>query len=945
MNSPADGSQVRISTNDGGDSSSQWHAKEVEVVKSTFATSSERGLTSEEAKRRLREHGYNELEEAPRPGFWQMLVDQFNDFIIIVLLAAAGVSALLADYVEALAILAIVILNAVLGVIQERRAEEALAALKRMAAPEAEVVRDGHRLTVPARELVPGDVVQLEAGNYVPADLRLDETVNLRIEEAALTGESVPVEKEADVVLTQDVQLGDRLNTAFSGTVVAHGRGRGLVVATGMNTQIGMIATMLQSMEVEETPLQKRLQQLGKTLGYAALAVCGVVFAVGTLRGIAALEMFLVAVSLAVAAVPEGLPAVVTITLALGMREMVQRNALIRRLSSVETLGSTTVICSDKTGTLTENQMTVTRLWIEGRNYELRGPAYSPKGDFLQGGEVISLDDHPAVTTALWVAALDNDAVLEHQEETGDGRGPLRAIGDPTETALALAAAKAGAWRENLEKSYPRVDEIPFDSTRKRMTTVHRIEQPEPSDPSPFYDDSALGWQVAAVKGAPDVILDLCSHYQTIDDRRQDLGPEMRETIWSANEAMAQDALRVLAVAYRLQEELPKDEGGGAVEADLTFVGLIGMIDPPRAEVEKAIDTARRAGIRTVMITGDYPDTARAIAREIGLLEEGRRVTTGKNLETLDDAALVQEVRGTDAYARVSPEHKVRIVDALKKNNEVVAMTGDGVNDAPALKRADIGVAMGITGTDVAKETADMVLTDDNYVSIVSAVEQGRIIYSNIRKFVFYLLSCNVAEIMVIFTAILAGLPSPLSAIQLLWLNLVTDGAPALALGMEAGDPDTMDRPPRPPQEPIINREMRIGIAVQTVAIAGVTLAAYLLGLRNFPDQPMLAKTMAFATLSFSELLRAFTARSERYLLHRLGFFSNRYMIYAVLSSMVLLFAVLYVPFLEPVFDTVPMTVAHWEVVLPLLIVPALIQELTKWVLARVELVSTPRTV
>ncbi|MDX1600385.1 MAG: cation-translocating P-type ATPase, partial [Anaerolineales bacterium] len=746
-------------------------------------------------------------------------------------------------------------------------------------------------------------------------------------------GESVPVEKESDQTLEPEATLGDRHNIAFSGTTVAHGRGRGVVVATGMNTEIGKIATMLQSMEVEETPLQQRLDDLGKTLGWAALAICGMVFLIGGLRGFDWIEMFVVAVSLAVAAVPEGLPAVVTITLALGMRKMVERNALIRRLASVETLGSTTVICSDKTGTLTENQMTVTRMWVDGHDIEVTGASQSPDGDFRRDGQSIDLEEYPAVTTALWVAALDNDAVIEESPETETER--YRTVGDPTEAALVIAAAKAGAWRENLERGYPRVDEIPFDSTRKRMTTIHRVEAPDPADPSPFYDEDSRGWEVAAVKGAPDVILELCSRYQRLDDEVEPLSEEQAQRIRDANELMTEDALRVLAVAYKLEEELPRGEQSEAVETDLIFVGLIGMIDPPRAEVPDAIATARRAGVRTMMITGDYPVTARAIAQDIGLLSEGGEVATGAQLQAMSDDELFERVVDTDVYARVSPEHKVRIVEALRKHRHVVAMTGDGVNDAPALKRSDIGVAMGITGTDVAKETADMVLTDDNYVSIVSAIEQGRIIYANIRKFVFYLLSSNLAEIAVIFLAIAAGAESPLTPIQILWLNLVTDGAPALALGVEPGDPDTMKQPPRPTDESIINRLMRFHISIQTVAKTASTLFAYWVGLQLYPNDILIAKTMAFATLTFAELLRAFTSRSERYHIWNIGFFSNRAMIWAVLSSLVLSLAVVYIPFLQPIFDTVSLGWAEWRIILPLLFVPPIAHEVAKWVVAR----------
>ncbi len=891
-------------------------------------TSPEDGLSSVEAERRLSQRGPNELQEAPRPGMWQLILEQFDDFIVLLLIGAAIVSAVLGEQIEAGAIAAIVLLNAILGVLQERRAEEALAALRKLAAPDALAIRDGHRENVPARELVPGDVVLLESGNYVPADLRLLESVNLRAEEAPLTGESLGVDKDSALTLSDEAQIGDRVNMAYMGTLVSYGRGKGLVVATGMETQIGTIASMLQSVETEQTPLQRRLDQLGKLLGWAALFICGLVFLFGWLRGVDPLEMFLVAVSLAVAAVPEGLAAVVTITLALGMREMIQRHALIRRLSSVETLGSTTVICSDKTGTLTQNQMAVTELWVDGTTLEVTGGPETGQGEFRLAGEAVDLSACPAVTTALWVAALDNDAVFE--ADPSRNGGGLRIVGAPTEVALVVAAAKAGARRSELERAYPRIHEIPFDSSRKRMTTLHRVQDPRPEDPSPFYDLSRKEWEVVATKGAPDVVLELCSQYQDMQDQVRPLDEVSRQRILAANDAMAESALRVLAVAYRVEPEVASQKHAERIERGLIFVGLFGMIDPPRREAPAAIQTARRAGIRTVMITGDYPNTARAIAEQVGLLQPGHQVTTGADLDGMDDDGLIRQVERIDVYARVSPEHKVRIVDALKAHREIVAMTGDGVNDAPALKRADIGVAMGITGTDVAKETADMVLTDDNFASIVSAVEQGRVIYANIRKFVYYLLSCNMAEIMVIFLAILAGLPSPLTAIQLLWLNLVTDGAPALALGLEAGDPDTMRRPPRPPEEAIINRPMRVGILVQTIAITAVTLGAYAIGLNAYPA---MADTMAFVTLSTSELLRAFTARSERYPLLRIGVLSNRMMLLAVLSSLILIMLVVYVPALQPAFDTVPLAWAHWRLLIPLLLVPAVVAEVSKLLL------------
>ena len=910
-----------------------WHALGTEDVIKELNTVIESGLTQAEAERRLEEYGPNQLTEAPPTTFWEMLWEQFNNFVVILLIVAAVVSAVLGDYIEAGAILAIVILNAGLGVVQERRAEQALAALRKLASPEAHVIRGGSRKLVPAYNLVPGDLVLLEAGNYVPADLRLVEAVNLRVEEAALTGESVPVQKDAAARLEKEIPLGDRKNTAFMGTLINYGRGKGVVVSTGMRTQIGMIAEMLQSVQQEPTPLQKRLDQLGKTLGWASLAVCALVFLVGWFRGFNPVDMFLIAVSLAIAAVPEGLPAVVTISLALGMREMIKRHALIRRLSSVETLGSATVICSDKTGTLTQNEMTATRIWVDGEFFNISGSGYSPEGGFSLCDKPVNLVDYPAVLTALWVSALNNDADLEISGASGQ-EPTYRMVGDPTEGSLVVAAIKAGATSQALNQAYPRVQEIPFDSVRKRMVTIHHVRDPHPEDISPFYDNEKREWYAITMKGAPDVVLNLCTHYQRMDDYTAPLDEEQRMRILAANDAMTQDALRVLGVAYRITPEQPSLENPLELEKDLIFVGLVGMIDPPRLEVPIALEKARTAGIRTVMITGDYPNTARAIAESIGLLQPGHQVLNGPELNGLDDLTLQREVGFTDVFARVSPEHKMRIVEALRNSGEVVAMTGDGVNDAPSIKRADIGVAMGITGTDVAKESADMVLTDDNYASIVDAVEQGRVIYSNIRKFVYYLLSCNLAEIAVIFLGTLFTRGSPLTAIQLLWLNLITDGAPALALGTEKGDPDIMKQQPRPPSEPIINRFMQAGIAVQTIAITSVVLGAYLIGLRAHPEAPEFAETMAFVTLSFSELLRAYTARSERYPLLKIGVFNNRNMNLGVGSSLILLLLVIYVPFLQPIFNTTSLGWAQWELVLPLLFIPSLAAELTKYILA-----------
>jgi Ca2+-transporting ATPase len=960
------------------DVSVTWHALSAEDVLKELKTPEQTGLSSAEVAERQQKYGSNELREAPRPSFFQLVIEQLKSLVIILLIVASVISALLGETVDAIVIISIVILNAVLGVIQESRAEEALAALKKLAAPEAQVLRDGRRVSVPARELVPGDLIFLEAGNYIPADVRLLEAVNLRVEEAALTGESVPVQKNASSVLQQDVPLGDRKNTAFMGTMVSYGRGQGVVVATGMHTQLGMIATMLQNVEQEETPLQKRLDELGRILVWASLAICGLVFLVGFIRAIGSLggfsqlftaeglqevvDLFMIAVSLAIAAVPEGLPAVVTISLALGMQEMVRRHALIRRLSSVETLGSATVICSDKTGTLTQNAMTVTRIWVDGHFIDISGTGYKPEGEFFIEGKKINMRDYPGALTTLWIGTLNNDAQLE-QMTAETGEISHRIIGDPTEGSILVAAAKAGLLTETLHSAFPRSGEIPFDSVRKRMVTVHNLVDPR-MEIAPSTVAGRTEQYAIAVKGAPDVVLGLCTHYLDIDDQTiKPLDEIARQKILAANDTLTQDALRVLGMAYRVISAMPEQENNDGLEKDLIYAGLIGMIDPARIEVTPALKTAREAGIRTIMITGDYPNTARAISENIGLLQPGHQVLTGNALNDMDDATLQREVMRTDVFARVSPEHKMRIVDALRANDEVVAMTGDGVNDAPAIKRSDIGVAMGITGTDVAKETADMVLTDDNYASIVSAVEQGRVIYANIRKFVYFLLSSNVAEIMVIFLATIAGLPTPLTAIQLLWLNLLTDGAPALALAMEKGDPDVMERKPRPKTEAIINKSMVTGIIIQTIAQtsavliafctgllwemanqgiqipAGMTGLGFLLQFSNWQNLEGVrtAETMAFMTLSLCELFRAYTVRSERVSLFKLGFFSNKWMQYAVGASIALLLLVVTVPFLEEAFGTHDPSLREWITVLVLSIIPAASEEIYKFIQRRMD--------
>ena len=907
------------------------HAKPVEDLVSGFQTHLERGLTRQEAEARLGKFGPNELTERPRPGFLALLWDQFNNYLVIILIIAALVSLALGEYVDSIAIMFIVVLNAVVGVIQESKAEQALAALKRMSAPNVQVIRDGQQLSVPGREIVGGDIVLLEAGNYVPADLRLVESVNLKVEEASLTGESVPVEKNAAVVLDQEIPLGDRRNSAFMGTLITYGRGRGLVTGTGMNTQIGLIAEMIQSFEIEPTPLQNKLAQLGKVLGTATLAICALVFIYGLFRDTHLsdalnsgflnyleaekkdiINLFMTAVSLAIAAVPEGLPAIVTICLALGMQRMIKHHALIRKLPAVETLGCATVVCSDKTGTLTQNEMTVVQGWAGGKRFRVTGEGYSPSGEFFIGADPFVPRADPDATVLLHGALVCNDAKLEEKLEEG-GKPSWQIIGDPTEGAMVVAAAKGGYRRGELAQALPRIQEIPFDSERKRMSTIHGVDRAHAQAAVQGFSYPQV---VAFVKGAPDVILDLCN--ETLDaGQAVGLTKESRAAILEHNRDMAGNALRVLAVAYRPLQEIPDSVTPETVEKDLVFVGLLGMIDPPRPEVVEALKVARGAGLKSIMVTGDYKDTAEAIARDIGLLTPGGLVLTGAEIEKLSDEALAAKVDRLDVCCRVSPQHKTRIVDALKARGHVVAMTGDGVNDAPALKRANIGVAMGITGTDVAKQTADLVLTDDNFASIVAAIEQGRIIYSNIRKFVYFLLACNVGEILIIFAAMLVGMPIPLRPVQLLWLNLVSDGAPALALGLEKGDPDIMKHPPRSPKEPVINRDMAIGIGVVGIVDAVAILAVFYLALQRYPDQLVAAQTIAFVTLCCSELIRAFTARSEYHSVFSIGVFSNRWMVWAVGVSFLLVLMVVYLPFLRPFFDTVPLGAGDWLLMLP----------------------------
>ncbi|HEY3275050.1 MAG TPA: cation-translocating P-type ATPase [Syntrophorhabdaceae bacterium] len=922
------------------------HAQSVEEVLKAFHTDLDKGLSDPEVKARTAAYGKNELQEKEKPSFFALLMRQFANFLVIILIIAAAVSLALGEWIDAVAILVIVVLNAVVGVVQESKAEEALAALKKMSAPNAQVIRDGRQVSVPSAELVPGDVVMLEAGNYVPADMRLVETVNLKVEEASLTGESVPAEKEATALLGEDVPLGDRTNSAFMSTLISYGRGKGVVTGTGMSTEIGRIAEMLQSYEEQATPLQVKLNELARWLGIACLVICGFIFAYGLVRsttlsdifnkGFMAylmaeketiVELFMAAVSLAIAAVPEGLPAVVTICLAIGMQRMIRRNALIRKLPAVETLGCATVICTDKTGTLTQNEMTVVQGWSDGKLFHLTGQGYNPTGDFSSQERPLNAESDPSVSALLHGGLLCSDAKLEEFNE--DGVRGWRIVGDPTEGALVVAAAKAGYWREATEELMPRVMEIPFDSDRKRMTTVH--EWRNGAGKSPIFGDKNI---LAFVKGAPDIILKLADTIVS-DGKAVPLTDQKRKEILSVNHDMAGQALRVLGIACRSMSTVPEGQGFETVETRLTFVGLMAMIDPARPEARAAVAVARKAGLRTVMITGDHKDTAVAIAGKIGLLTPDGIVLTGEELDRMSDEELASKIDRLNACCRVSPQHKTRIVDAFKAKGHVAAMTGDGVNDAPALKRANIGVAMGITGTDVTKQTADMVLTDDNFASIVSAIAEGRVIYSNIRKFVFYLISCNIGEIFIIFFAMLLGLPMPLRPVQLLVLNLVTDGAPALALGLEKGEPDLMDQPPRSTKEPVINSDMAFSAIVQAVVMTALVLGAFSIALGRYPGNLAHAQTIAFATLSMSELIRAFTARSQYHSVFSLGFFSNKTMNWATAGSAALVLVILYVPFVQPIFNTVSLGFDDWLFMLPFIFGDSIAAELTKIYLRR----------
>ncbi len=904
---------------------SEWYQITKEDTLLNLQANAEQGLSQNEAQRRLIEHGPNELIDRGMKSPWLIIWEQIIAVMVVILIIAAVISALLGDYKDAIAIMTIVILNAILGFSQEYRAEKAMAALKKMAVPNVKVRRDGRVQEISARELVTGDILLLDAGDMVPADARLLESINLRVQEAALTGESEPVEKTAAPLSGENLTLGDRINMVYMGTVVTYGRGVVVIVETGMQTELGNIAEMIQSVEREPTPLQRRLEQLGRGLAFAALGIVAIVFVLGLLRGEDMRLMFLTAISMAVAAIPEGLPAVVTIALALGAQRMLKRQSLIRKLPAVETLGSVDVICSDKTGTLTENRMTVTTLDVLGETQSI--DTLMRKGVPIMDAELAVSEKTPVRSQALLLkaATLCNDALLERTQDNGDY---YRALGDPTEGALIVAAAQLGMLKQELETRWPRVAEIPFTSERKRMTTIHRTDVLPKQTEAPWQD---LPF-VAFGKGAVDGLLDITNTVWS-GDRSIPLTDELRQRILAANETLAQDGQRVLGVVFRPLSVLPDKVVEDEIEHDVTFVGLIGMIDPPRPEVKEAVQICRTAGIRPMMITGDHPLTALSIARELGISSDGRAIT-GRELEELSVDELEILVETTSVYARVSPEHKLKIVQALQNKGHIVAMTGDGVNDAPALKKADIGVAMGITGTDVSKEAADMVLLDDNFATIVSAVKEGRTIYDNICKFIKYTMTSNSGEIWVMLLAPFLGMPLPLLPLQILWVNLVTDGLPGLALGLEPAEKGTMQRSPYHPNENIFGRGMGrhilwVGLLMGIVSL-GMGYWAWSTGRHDW-------QTMVFTTLTLSQMGHALAIRSGRESFFKIGLFTNKALLGAVLLTFVLQLAVVYVPFMQALFKTVALPPIGLAISLLLSTVVFWGVELEKWFLRRRE--------
>ncbi|EJT6500196.1 calcium-transporting P-type ATPase, PMR1-type [Clostridium perfringens] len=863
-----------------------WYKKSKNEILQELDVDEKNGLSSTEALRRLEKYGKNKLETKKKKTLFKQFLSQLKDVMIYILIIAAIISAFLGEISDALIILLVIIINAVIGVIQESKAEKALDALKELSTPKALVKRDGSLKEILSEDLVPGDIVIIDAGRYIPGDLRLIDTANLKIEESAFTGESVPSEKDASFLPNKEIPIGDQNNMAFMSTLATYGRGVGVVVGTGMNTEIGKIAKMIEQEENDETPLQKKLSELGKILGFLAVGICILIFIISFFQGRDLLEMFLTSISLAVAAIPEGLPAIVAIVLALGVQRMVKKNAIIRKLPAVETLGSVSIICSDKTGTLTQNKMTVTTVYTND--------SYIKESEFnLNDNESKLLVD---------CMVLCNDATYSEKSQTGD----------PTEIALLESPFKLNILKEKLEKEFKRIDEIPFDSDRKLMTTVNLVD-----------DKKARVF----TKGALDSILSICNKI-SINGKLLDFTKEYKAKVLENSNIMSDKALRVLAFAYKdiSKENIVLD----SLEKDLVFIGMVGMIDPPRLEVKDSIKLCKSAGITPVMITGDHKNTAFAIANELGIAEDISQAITGHEIDKFKEEEFNEKIINYRVFARVSPEHKVKIVKAFKSHGNIVSMTGDGVNDAPSLKAADIGVAMGITGTDVSKGASDMILTDDNFSTIVSAVEEGRKIYLNIKKSIVFLLSCNLGEILTLFTAILLNWNSPLQPIHILWVNLITDSFPALALGVDKTKEDVMNNPPRNPKESIFVKSDKIQLIINGVLIGGITLFAFKLGERLYADSLIHAQTMAFVVLSVSQLFLSLSLRSNTKSAFSLGIFSNKYLVYSILLGIFLQVIIISISFIANIFKVTPLLLYDWIVVILVSLIPFAINEILK---------------
>ncbi|MGM8249677.1 calcium-transporting P-type ATPase, PMR1-type [Clostridium perfringens] len=863
-----------------------WYKKSKNEILKELDVDEKNGLSSNEALRRLEKYGKNKLETKKKKTLFRQFLSQLKDVMIYILIIAAIISAFLGEISDALIILLVILINAVIGVIQESKAEKALDALKELSTPKALVKRDGSLKEILSEDIVPGDIVVIDAGRYIPGDIRLIDTANLKIEESAFTGESVPSEKDASFLPDKEIPIGDQNNMAFMSTLATYGRGVGVVVGTGMNTEIGKIAKMIEQEENDETPLQKKLSELGKILGFLAVGICILIFIISFFQGRDLLEMFLTSISLAVAAIPEGLPAIVAIVLALGVQRMVKKNAIIRKLPAVETLGSVSIICSDKTGTLTQNKMTVTTVYTND--------SYIKESEFnLNDNESKLLVD---------CMVLCNDATYSEKNQTGD----------PTEIALLESSFKLNILKENLEKEFKRIDEIPFDSDRKLMTTVNLVD-----------DKKARVF----TKGALDSILSICNKI-SINGKLLDFTKEYKSKVLENSNIMSDKALRVLAFAYKdiSKENMVLD----SLEKDLVFIGMVGMIDPPRLEVKDSIKLCKSAGITPVMITGDHKNTAFAIANELGIAEDISQAITGHEIDKFKEEEFNEKIINYRVFARVSPEHKVKIVKAFKSHGNIVSMTGDGVNDAPSLKAADIGVAMGITGTDVSKGASDMILTDDNFSTIVSAVEEGRKIYLNIKKSIVFLLSCNLGEILTLFTAILLNWNSPLQPIHILWVNLITDSFPALALGVDKTKEDVMNNPPRNPKESIFVKSDKIQLIINGVLIGGITLFAFKLGERLYADSLIHAQTMAFVVLSVSQLFLSLSLRSNTKSAFSLGLFSNKYLVYSILLGIFLQVIIISISFIANIFKVTPLLLYDWIVVILVSLIPFAINEILK---------------